>query len=54
MLEGYPLRFVDTAGIRKSTKSTVEKIGVEKARMLSKEANINIVFIENEEDILNF
>ena len=52
-IDGLPIKFVDTAGIRDSL-NTVEKIGVEKAKMLSKESHINIVFIEKKEDILTF
>ena len=48
-IKGYPIRFVDTAGIRKS-KNLVEEIGVNKAIMLSKESNINLVFIEKNKD----
>jgi tRNA modification GTPase len=50
---GYPVRFVDTAGIRKSLNS-VEKIGIEKALETSKESDINIVFIDNKKDIEEF
>ena len=52
-IDGYPIRFVDTAGIRESS-DLVEKIGVKKALLTSKEADINIVFIENESDIEDF
>ena len=52
-ISGYPVRFVDTAGIRKSS-DFVEKIGIEKAISVSKEADINIVLIENNKDILYF
>ena len=52
-LEGCPVRFVDTAGIRKS-KDIIEKIGVKKAIEISKEAHVNIVFIESAKDIKNF
>ena len=45
-LFGLPVRFVDTAGLRKS-KNKIEKIGVEKAINLSKDADINLVFINN-------
>jgi len=45
-IHGLPVRFVDTAGLRKS-KNKVEKIGVEKAINLSKDADINLVFIDN-------
>ena len=50
---GYPIKFIDTAGIREAS-NLVEKIGIEKAYTASKEADINIVFVENKEDILGF
>ena len=52
-LDGYPVRLVDTAGIRDSS-DLVEKIGVNKAIAISKESDINIVFIEKKKDILDF
>ena len=52
-IDGYPIRFVDTAGIRESSE-LVEKIGINKAISTSKEADINIVFIENYNDIDDF
>ena len=50
---GYPVKFVDTAGIRDSP-DMVEKIGVERAISTSKEADVNIVFILNKKDIPYF
>ena len=50
---GYPIRFVDTAGIRESL-DIVEKIGVEKAISTSKEADINIIFVEGVKDMSIF
>ncbi len=44
-LNGLPVRFYDTAGIRKHTNS-IEKIGISKSKKISKEADINLVFIE--------
>ena len=52
-IDGYPIRFVDTAGIRESS-DLVEKIGVNRAISTSKEADINIIFIENYNDIDDF
>ena len=52
-INGYPIRFVDTAGIRESS-DLVEKIGVNRAISTSKEADINIIFIENHDDIDDF
>ena len=52
-VDGYPVKFVDTAGIREST-DLVEKIGVEKAILLSKESHLNVVFIERAEAMIDF
>ena len=52
-IDGYPIRFIDTAGIRESS-DLVEKIGVNKAISISKDADINIIFIENNNDIDDF
>ena len=50
---GYPIKFVDTAGIRTSP-DLVEKIGVERAISTSKDSDINLVFIDKEDDMLDF
>ena len=50
---GYPIKFADTAGIRKS-KNQIEKIGINKAISTSKEANVNLVFIGKEKEIGEF
>jgi len=52
-LDGYPVKFIDTAGIRKSV-DMVEKIGVDKALLVAKEADVNLIFIEKEQDIIFF
>ena len=52
-IDGYPIKFVDTAGIRDSLDS-IEKIGIEKALLSSNESSLCIVFIEKKEDILDF
>ncbi|MDC0057078.1 tRNA uridine-5-carboxymethylaminomethyl(34) synthesis GTPase MnmE [Alphaproteobacteria bacterium] len=52
-LDGAPVKFVDTAGIRRSL-DLVEKIGVKKALTTSKEADINLIFIEKSNDMLDF
>ena len=52
-LKGIPVRFFDTAGIRRS-KNPIEKIGIEKSVLVSKNADINLVFIENIKDIAFF
>ena len=55
-IQGVPIKFVDTAGIRKTTKSTdkIEKIGIKLAIKASKESDVNLVFINKKEDILSF
>ena len=52
-LGGYPVKFIDTAGIRESV-DMVEKIGVDKALLVAKEADVNLIFIEKEQDIIFF
>ena len=50
---GYPVKFIDTAGIRKS-KDSVEKIGVKRALDISKKSYLNLIFIQKREDIDSF
>ena len=52
-LGGLPIKFIDTAGIRKPT-NLVEKIGIKKAHLISKTSDLNMVFIENIDDIKDF
>jgi tRNA modification GTPase len=52
-IDGYPFKFLDTAGIRKSQNS-IEKIGIDLAIKASKESLINLVFIDNKKDIPMF
>jgi tRNA modification GTPase len=52
-VDGYLLRFVDTAGIRK-TNDIVEQMGVKKAYSSSADSALNIVFIENNQDKKKF
>ena len=47
-IDGYKIRFVDTAGIRRH-KNIIEKIGIEKAKKTSLLADLNIVFLEKSE-----
>ena len=58
-INGLPIRFIDTAGIRsvykKSNKlNKVEKIGIELAFKAADEADINLVFVEKKSDITLF
>ena len=50
---GYPVRFLDTAGIRES-EDVVEKIGVQKSLSASKVSDLNIVLIEKAHEIETF
>ncbi len=52
-IKGLPVRFYDTAGIRKHT-NTVEKIGIKKSKKISKDADLNLVFINNEQETKDF
>ena len=52
-IDGYPLKFFDTAGIR-DTNDEVEKIGVKKAFLASENSDLNIVFVEKKEDFVNY
>tara|TARA_Y100001970_G_scaffold288930_1_gene417758 strand:- start:190 stop:1491 length:1302 start_codon:yes stop_codon:yes gene_type:complete len=47
-VDGYKIRFVDTAGIRKH-KNVIEKMGIEKAKKTSLVSDLNIVFLERSE-----
>ena len=48
-LEGIALNLIDTAGIRE-TKDLVEKIGVDKSKKVIKEADLNILVLNNNEE----
>ena len=52
-LRGLPLKIFDTAGIRQ-TKNKVEHMGVKKSYLISDIADINLIFLENEDDINRF
>ena len=45
---GYQIRFIDTAGIRKY-RNKIEKIGIKKTIELSKKSDLNIVFLKKNE-----
>lgn len=47
-INGYQLKFVDTAGIRKY-KNTIEKIGIMKTLETSKISDLNLIFLEKNE-----
>ena len=52
-VSGIPVRFFDTAGIRKS-HNKIEKMGINKGIKISEKADINLVFIEKLQDMSNF
>ena len=52
-IKGLPVRFFDTAGIRKHT-NTIERIGINKSKKISKEADLNLVFIDKIAEIKDF
>jgi|TARA_B100001964_G_scaffold108845_1_gene121581 tRNA modification GTPase len=52
-IRGLPVRFFDTAGIRKH-KNIVEKIGIKKSKTISKEADLNLIFINKTPEINDF
>ena len=52
-VSGIPVRFFDTAGIRKS-RNKIEKMGINKGIKVSERADINLVFVEKLQDISNF
>jgi tRNA modification GTPase len=52
-INGLPVRFYDTAGIRKH-RNTVEKIGIKKSKEISKEADLSLVFINKASETNDF
>ena len=46
---GYPIRFYDSAGFRKS-KNKIESIGIKKTIQLAENSDVNLVFIEKYEE----
>ena len=52
-LRGIPVKFYDTAGIR-STKNKIEKIGINKSIQVYNNADLNLVFVNTENQIDKF
>ncbi len=52
-LDGIPITFLDTAGIRKSNDK-IEKIGISKTLQRANEAHVKVILSEDEEDIYLF
>ena len=49
-IDGYPVKFIDTAGIRRS-RNKIEKIEKKKTKEISEISNINLVFISKKNEI---
>lgn len=49
-LQGIPLKIIDTAGIRE-TENEVEKIGIEKSRKITKEADLVIAIFDGSKEL---
>ncbi len=47
-IKGFKFSFIDTAGLRKH-KNKIEKIGIQKTRDIIEKADLNLVFLENNE-----
>ena len=52
-IDGYPFKFLDTAGIRKS-ENKIEKIGINLAIKAAEESDINLIFINNPQEKNSF
>ncbi len=52
-IEGVPIRFYDSAGIRKS-KDHIERIGINKSLNLAKKSDLNLIFIDQKSNIVDF
>ena len=52
-IKGLPVRFYDTAGIRKH-RNIIEKIGIKKSEEISKGSDLNLVFINRASEINDF
>ena len=60
VIEGIPIKVIDTAGIRNKTEDKIEQIGIEKAKEIAKNADLVIYIIdsskkmeEEDKEILN-
>lgn len=50
VIEGIPLKIIDTAGIRE-TKDEIEQIGIEKSKKIAKEADLVITILDGEKEL---
>lgn len=51
VIEGIPIKVIDTAGIRNKTEDKIEKIGIEKAKEIAKNADLVIYIIDSSKKI---
>lgn len=51
IIEGIPIKVIDTAGIRNKTKDKIEQIGIEKAKEIAKNADLVIYIIDSSRKI---
>ena len=47
VIDGIPVKVIDTAGIRSKTEDKIEEIGIEKAKKIAKEADLVVYIIDS-------
>ena len=47
VIEGIPVKVIDTAGIRSKTEDKIEEIGIEKAKKIAKDADLVVYIIDS-------
>lgn len=47
VIEGIPIKVIDTAGIRSETEDEIEKIGIEKAKKIARNADLVVYIIDS-------
>lgn len=51
VIEGIPIKVIDTAGIRAETEDKIEKIGIEKAKKIAEDADLIIYILDSTKKI---
>ena len=51
VIEGIPVKVIDTAGIRNDTEDKIEKIGIEKAKEKAKKADLIVYIIDSSKEL---
>lgn len=51
VIEGIPVKVVDTAGIRNETKDKIEEIGIKKAKEMAKNADLVIYMLDSTKEL---